>query len=392
MKKIIAGYVLYVLLIFSYFYYAYPLESFGETRYGAISHAFFFAMWPLQLLVLYILCKKTKIFEKMETYASEAGKLFLFVTLLVGLDYFVHLPFRIVWYWITVEEGVRTQDFFSWLSEGWISMGLFWLALFIIVAAARYLIKRFPGSWGFVLWLCAIPVALFVTFIQPIWIDPLFDDFSPLEEGALRQEIESLTEEAGISNADLFMVDKSEKVSTYNAYVTGIFQHARIVLWDTTIHGMAESEILFIVAHEIAHYVYNHVYWGVGLYLLLSLLLLMVLQKLSKKWKYPFSLSAVANLLMFTVLILMLTQPLSLFVSRQMEMQADRYAMEQTDDLEPALESYRQLAKQSKTDISPALWIRFFRSSHPSIAQRINRVEKEMSNRETNPDNTSYIE
>src|SRR5699024_8956947 len=272
----------------------------------------------------------------------------------------------------------------------WTSTALFWLTLFFLLLVARYVIKKFQRMWGVILWLMVIPIALFITFIQPIWIDPLFDNFSPLEEGTLREEIELLTEQAGIQDADLFEVDKSEKVSTYNAYVTGIFQHARIVLWDTTIKGMEQSEILFIIAHEIAHYLYKHVYLGIGLYLLLSFLVLLFLQEVSKKWRKSYTFPMLAKLLFLTVIILMLTQPASLWVSRQMEIQADQYAIEHTENLEPALTSYQQLAMQSKTDISPAPWIVWFRSSHPSIADRIFRIEKEIKKRETNEGQVSY--
>ncbi|QGH35695.1 M48 family metalloprotease [Gracilibacillus salitolerans] len=385
MQKIIIGYIIYILTIFLYFYFLYPLTSFSDTRYGALAHAFFFAMWPLQLLMLYFLLKKTDIMKKLEQIRSEIKKVLLYVTLLTILDYLIHFPFRFFWYRITVEEGVRTQGFLSWFTEHLLSKGMFWLSLFLIIIITRAVIKRWPKIWGVILWLLAIPVVLFVVFVQPIWIDPLFDDFYLLDEGELREEIETLTADAGISDATLLVVNKSEKVSTYNAYVTGILDHARIVLWDTTIAGMEQSEILFIMAHEIAHYIYHHVYWGIGLYLLLTLLVLVVLQRWTRSWKSVYSFPSLTKLLWITVAILMLMQPLSLWVSRQMERQADQYAINQTEDLYPARTSYQLLAEQSKADISPAPWIVWFRSSHPSIADRIARIEEEIQNRETNP-------
>ncbi|MGP4041952.1 M48 family metalloprotease [Gracilibacillus sp. D59] len=384
MKKIIIGYILYILSLFVYFYFLYPLTSYSETRYGALAHAFFFAMLPLQLLLLYILMKKTDIMEKLEQMQSEAKKVLLYVTLLTFLDYLIHFPFRFIWYRITIEEGIRTQGFLSWFTEQLLSTGLFWLSFLLIIFITRAVMKRWPKIWGVILWFLAIPVVLFVVFVQPIWIDPLFDDFQPLKQGELREEIETLTADAGINDATLLVVNKSEKVSTYNAYVTGIFDHARIVLWDTTINGMKQSEILFIMAHEIAHYIYHHVYWGIGLYLVLTFLVLLVLQRWTRSWKSSYSLPSLTKLLSITVVILMLMQPLSLWLSRQMERQADQYAINHTEDLDPALTSYRLLAEQSKADISPAPWIAWFRSSHPSIADRIERIEEEIKNRETN--------
>ncbi|MGN8644657.1 M48 family metalloprotease [Gracilibacillus sp. HCP3S3_G5_1] len=384
MKKMIIGYTMYLLSLFLYFYFFYPLTSFSDTRYGALAHAFFFAGWPLQLMLLYILIKKVDVIEKLEQIESELKKVLLYVTLLTVLDYLIHFPLRVIWYRITVEEGVRTQGFLSWIAENLVNTAFFGLSLVIIIFVTRAVMKRWPKMWGMILWLLAIPVVLFVMFVQPIWIDPLFDDFYLLEEGELRKEIEALTTDAGISDATLLVVNKSEKVSTFNAYVTGIFDHARIVLWDTTVAGMEQSEILFIMAHEIAHYIYHHVYWGIGLYLLLTLLVLILLQRWTRSWKNVYSLTSLTKILFITVALLLFLQPLSLWVSRQMEVQADEYAISQTEDLYPALTGYRLLAEQSKADISPAPWIRWFRSSHPSIADRIKRIEEEIEKRETN--------
>ncbi|UOQ46826.1 M48 family metalloprotease [Gracilibacillus caseinilyticus] len=384
MKKYIFGYCLFTILVFIYFYDWYPLMSYGETRYGALAHAFFLAMWPLQLLTLYLLTSKTTLIENIEQITSPVKKILVYVTMLVLLDYLVHFPFRFAWYRITYNEGISTQGVFSWLTEGLLSQALFWLSLFVMVVVARSVIKKWPERWGFILWLFAIPVVVFVMFIQPIWIDPLFDDFQPLRNGELRTEIDSLTEQAGIGEATLLEVNKSEKVSTFNAYVTGIFNHARIVLWDTTINGMSTSEILFIMAHEIAHYMYHHVYIGIGLYLMLSLVVLLLLQNGIRNWKDKHKLPAMTRILTITVAVLMLTQPLSLWISRQMESQADRYAIQHTEYLEPALASYHLLAEQSKADMSPATWLVWMRSSHPPLATRIERIEQEMENRETN--------
>ncbi|GAB2533422.1 M48 family metalloprotease [Gracilibacillus alcaliphilus] len=384
MKKILVAYISYLAVLFGYFYFLYPLVSFGDSRYGALAHAFFFAMWPLQLLLLYVLWQKTALIQHLEAMPSAAKKLALYTLLLVSLNYLVHFPFRFIWYWIGVHEGIRTQSVSSWLIDGWLSSLLLGIALFVMLAVTRFILKRIPRWWGLIVWVLAVPVVLFITFIQPVWIDPLFDDFQPLEQGELRTELENLTAAAGMEDVTLLMVNKSEKVTTYNAYVNGIFDHMRIVLWDTMIQGMNTDEILYIMAHEMAHYLFHHMYWGVGLYLLLSLAVLLGLQRWTKNWRQPHSLVAMTKLLTIVIAILLLVSPIELWVSRQMENQADDYAITHTENLEPALTSYIQLAEQSKADIKPAPWIVFFRSSHPSLADRIERVQKEIEARETN--------
>ncbi|KAB8139200.1 M48 family metalloprotease [Gracilibacillus oryzae] len=147
--------------------------------------------------------------------------------------------------------------------------------------------------------------------------------------------------------------------------------------------GMEEAEILFITAHEVAHYLYKHVYLGTALYVFSMLFFFLFLQYLSNRWKKDHRLTRLLKLLLTFLIILTVIQPISLSVSRQMERAADNFAIEHTENLTPAMNTYYLLAKQSKTDISPAPWIRFFRSSHPSIAERIKKMEEVIEKRET---------
>lgn len=387
MKKWLIIYFIYVIGLFLYFYYSYSLESYGDTRYGALSHAFYFAMWPIRLLLLGMLLTYKKWTLWLQSISSLFWQTLLFTLLFTVLDFLFHFPYRYIWYRITISEGIRTQSFFSWLGENLLSATLFAVTLFVILISVRYVMQRFPKYWAMIVWGVAIPIVLLVVFVKPIWIDPLFDPFIEMENGDLYHSIVSMTEQEGLEDVQLFVVEKSNKVTTYNAYVTGIFQHARIVLWDTLIDGMEKDEILFIVSHEIAHYLYKHVYIGTALYVLLSFLVLLFLQKWSTTRERKSDLHTVMRLMAMTVLLLLLIQPIELFVSRQMEISADDYAIQHTENLEPALQSYVQLAMQSKTDISPAPWIVWLRSTHPPIGTRIEKIEQEMERRwkEENP-------
>ncbi|WP_240468608.1 M48 family metalloprotease [Gracilibacillus sp. YIM 98692] len=384
------GYGVYILVLFVYFYYLYPLETFDDTRYGALSHALYFALWPLDVIIIYVMLKKTSLYQWVYRFSSEFIRTLWFVTTIILLDFMLRLPFRVGWFSFSTREGIRTQSFLSWILDTMISTVLFWIALFSIILVARICMKKWQSTWGWRFWLLSIPVVVFFMYIQPVWVDPLFDEFQVLETGELRNSIEDLTDQAGLEDVTLLTVNKSEKVSTYNAYVTGIFGHARIVLWDTTTEGMDTNEILFIVAHEIGHYLYKHVYWGISLYLMFSLALLLFIQKLSKRWikqdNFPSmpSFKVILKLLFITSIVSMLVQPFSLYISRQMEIAADEYAISHTEDLQPALDSYRQLAEQSKTDIKPLPLIKALRYSHPPIQERMNRILDTIADTETN--------
>lgn len=97
-------------------------------------------------------------------------------------------------------------------------------------------------------------------YIQPVVIDPLYNEFYPLKDKELEAKILSLADQADIPSEHVFEVNMSEKTNALNAYVTGIGENSRIVLWDTTLNSLTDEEILFIMAHEMGHYVEKHIY------------------------------------------------------------------------------------------------------------------------------------
>jgi len=103
---------------------------------------------------------------------------------------------------------------------------------------------------------------VFAMLIQPIWIAPLFNRFEPMKNNQLEARILTLARRAGIEGGRVFEVDKSEDTKTVNAYVTGLLDSKRIVLWDTLLAKLNARQVLFVMAHEMGHYVLHHVLWA----------------------------------------------------------------------------------------------------------------------------------
>ena len=125
------------------------------------------------------------------------------------------------------------------------------------------LVRRSPRRWWLYTSLLAIPVMVFTMLIEPIWIEPMFNRFEPLKDKQLESRILSLAQRAGIEGSHVFEVDKSVDTKTVNAYVTGLFGTKRIVLWDTLLAKLDTDQILFVMAHEMGHYVLHHVFLGI---------------------------------------------------------------------------------------------------------------------------------
>ncbi|CQR47021.1 Protease HtpX [Paraliobacillus sp. PM-2] len=387
-KKVIFFYLLYVGLVFSYFIFAYPLVSFDDSNYAAIAHAIYFSKLPIPFLLLFLCIKNNwikawKIKFHLHNFWSET----IIVSYLLLFCYELsQILFDIVWFIVTHRAGTSHESLLSWFQDQTLDFAFLGFILTILLLVFRLVIKRWTNKWYFVLWLFILPIAIIVVYVQPVLIDPLYQDFSPLQEGALRTAIEQLTEDAGLIDPTILAVDMSEKVSTFNAYVTGIFGNARIVLWDTTLNELNQNEILFILAHEIGHYTMHHVYIGLTGYILFTLLLLFFIARcyhwIMKK-KYPYyklsDIQAIPILLFIVLIFVTIGEPMSLFVSRQMEKQADQYAIEHTEDLEPALDGYKRIAVQSKSDIEPLDFVKWMRYSHPPMLDRIERIKRAMN-------------
>ncbi|QHE51373.1 M48 family metallopeptidase [Pontibacillus sp. HMF3514] len=390
MRRVLLIYGAYVALIWIYFSFFYELDTFSQSRFGAYSHAYYFTTlaFPWVFLWCWHNSKKTAhITERMEERWSRRWVQSIFFGLFISVIYLlVKLPLDVLWYGIAQANGVNHQPILDWVLE-WLLEASFFIAMITaMIFGVRLFMGKFEKKWWLALWVSTLPVVLFIVYIQPVVIDPLFETFQPLESGPLKSSIVEIAEGAGIDESNIYEVNMSEKTSSFNAYVTGLGNQKRIVLWDTTLNGMKQDEVLFILAHEVAHYVKHHVYIGVFGYIALSFA---VLWLLAKAFSFVFhnvkhriglqnrmNLRSIPVLLLLASLLLFATQPLSLYVSREMERSADQYAIQHTDNLDPALESYRSLAVQSKSDVSPPSWIVWLRYTHPPIKERIERIRK----------------
>ncbi|MFS0560083.1 M48 family metalloprotease [Terribacillus sp. 179-K 1B1 HS] len=389
MKKVLFAYVVYLLAIWMFFPFVYPNLNQDVSTYASIGHAVYFSRLPLLPVFLFAVWKNGKLQEIAASTERRLPRLFataVFMLLLVGLYGLVQLPFRLAGFWNARQAQISVQPFGDWAGEYLLSLFLFYLAVTVVVFVSQLLMKRFHKNWWIVVWMLLVPSAIFVVYIQPMWIDPLYEDFHDLPAGELRTEIEQLTNAAGIPDATLLEVDKSAKTITYNAYVTGLFGSARVVLYDTTIDGLAEEEVLFIVAHEIGHYVLHHVYWGTAGFLVLGFLLLWVTKRVSdkflaKKQINAYQLRAVPLFLLILSFLQFASSPVSLYVSREMERQADAYALEHAPDTAAGIRMFENMQEVSKSDPDPWPVFEWLRSTHPSIQDRIEAIEDYEENR-----------
>lgn len=361
-------------------------QEFAQAeQYGKIRNFLFLLEVPLEW-IFYFLLFFYGIAARWESRARKISRWrvirYAIVTFFFSLTSFVvFFPIRFARYYFSQQYGISVQSFPSWLKDRGIDFLLSWLVLFLIVAIFYWLIRKSERRWWFYAWLLAIPVALFMMFIQPVLIDPLYNEFSPLKNEVLEQKILHLAEESGVPADRVYEVSISGKTNAFNAYVTGVGSSARIVLWDTTLERLEEDEILFIMAHEIAHYVEKHVYIGMAAYLLLGLVLLFclntLLQIMQKKGWIPTyrSMATFPLILLIFSMLTFVARPLENAFSRHLEWRADRYAIELTENVDAGISAFQKMARAGLSETYPPVIIKWLRYTHPPIADRITYIQ-----------------
>lgn len=319
---------------------------------------------------------------------STLGQVTLYTLLLQLAMTLLELPLDWYRHMVDVNYGISTMtaaDWFLDLGKGFLIGTL----MFIPVVWLAYLfIRKSPGRWWLWMWLVSIPLIVFMVIIQPLVIDPMYNDFKPLQNQELKQQILDLAHKAEIPSDNVYEVDMSTKTNALNAYVNGLGPSARIVLWDTTLQKLDANEILFIMGHEMGHYVMKHILWGLGsavvilfgaLYLL-SKLYHRTVRLLGEGWNVRSTqdLAALPAALLLLSVLSFLTSPLDNYISRTFETSSDNYAVEITGDPAAGISSFQKLARLSLSDPNPPELVRFFRYSHPTISERIEALEQQM--------------
>lgn len=309
--------------------------------------------------------------------------------LLLTLDV-LSLPVALYGHHLQVQYGLSVQGWGSWFWD-WTKGELLGTAIGTLLVWGLYaLLRRSPTRWWFYGWLASIPVVLLLIFIGPMFIDPLFNTFSPLEarQPALVPELEKVMARGGlaIERARMFEMQASDKVTTYNAYVTGIGASKRVVVWDNTSRDLTIPETTFVFGHEQGHYVLNHVWWSIGLAiagLLLQLYLAgRVLGGLLTRYGSRWGVRGIDDWASLPVLLLLLsvfgqvTQPVSAAVSRSFEHQADIYGLEAIHGLTPesaqvAARAFQKLGEKALSYPTPHPLLVFWAYSHPPIPDRL---------------------
>lgn len=236
------------------------------------------------------------------------------------------------------------------------------------------------GSWAWVYaWIAVTAFSLLITYVAPTWIMPLFNKFTPLADGDLRQTILAYTARVEFPVKDLFVMDGSKRSAKSNAFFTGFGRHKRIALFDTLIEKHTVPELLGVVAHEIGHFKKRHIVkgliFGIGHTGVMLFLLSVFLSEAGLFEAFGMTHSSVyAGLIFFGLLYAPVEMVLSVVmngVSRRHEYEADHYAAVTTGRPDALIAALKKLSVHNLANLTPHPWYVFLHYSHPPLSRRI---------------------
>lgn len=235
-----------------------------------------------------------------------------------------------------------------------------------------------PGAWIWC-WGFGASVVMLLQFVAPVWLMPLFNTFTPLSNGALKDGILNYASEIGFPLRGIYVMDGSKRSSKSNAFFTGFGKFKRIALFDTLIAKHTVPELVAVLAHEIGHYRKKHVRTGMVAGILhmgamLWLFSMFVSHRPLFDAFYMSGTSVAAGLVFFGLLFTPIEFFLSLglnALSRKHEFEADRFAAETLGSGEALISALMKLSSDNLSNLTPHPAYVFLHHSHPPVLQRI---------------------
>lgn len=346
-------------------------------------------------LLILLLVLGWRLAPKFRGWAERASsrrfvQVFVYSPLLLLTLGVLGLPSDIYGHWLSLRYDQSIQGWGSWAWD-WTKGQLIGLVIGTILIWILYgVIRRSARRWWFYFWLAALPILVFVLFITPVVIEPLFFKFEPLapKKPQLAAEIEKVVKRAGLSIPPerMFEMKASEKLKAVNAYVTGIGASKRVVVWDTTIEKMTTPQTLFVFGHEMGHYVLGHIPRAIAFIAVLLFVLLYLgyqgmhrlLDLRGRRWEIRGAddWASLPVLLLLLSVFSFLAEPATNSFSRYQEHQADVYGLEVVhgllpDSSEVAAQAFQVLGEIDLGDPHPSAFITFWLYSHPPLNERI---------------------
>jgi STE24 endopeptidase len=309
----------------------------------------------------------------------------LFFLLLSAASTVLDIPFDLYGtFRIENKYGFNTMTPKLWMADFFKSLLLSSVLTGIMITAGLWIIQSSPDFWWIWVWGFFLVFSIFMMYISPYVIEPLFNKFTPIDDTGLEESLKNMMEKANIKVGRVFKMDASKRSRHTNAYFTGIGKVKRIILYDTLIEKFDRDEILSVLAHEAGHWKKKHVLKMiigmeivsfVGIYISFRIL----------RTDFLSSLFDIQQSTFFAKLVLLgfiggiaafPFAPLGAYISRRFERQADRFACELSENKEAMATALIKLSKDNLSNLHPHPLYAAFYYSHPPVIERIREIRQ----------------
>ncbi|MBN1957858.1 MAG: M48 family metallopeptidase [Desulfuromonadales bacterium] len=304
----------------------------------------------------------------------------MFFGLLLLVQMLIGLPFSLYRNFVLEERfGFNRMSLKLWVMDTLKSL-LIGAVLFLLLGGGSFwLVAAAPRTWWLWVWVLWSAVSLFLMYLSPYLIEPLFFKFSPLKKAGLENEVRELLARAGVSAGKVLQVDASRRSGHSNAYFTGIGKVKRVVLFDTLMTQLENQELLAVLAHELGHWRCGHIRKRLIKTQLTALASCWLAFVLLNSGRLPGvlggeSLSFSGQLLLLGWLASLagfFWTPISSWWSRRDERQADEFAVRMMGGGRDLASGLVKLARENLSNLFPhPLYVALY-YSHPPIVERV---------------------
>jgi STE24 endopeptidase len=306
----------------------------------------------------------------------------LFVIILGAVSSILFAPLNFyLGFYLEHKYNLSNQTFWKWIWEGTKQTLVGSVIGIPILLLFYFVINTFGINWWLPFAVLMFLISVVLAQIVPILILPLFYKITPIENESLKERIVVLSRDAGLKVQNVFKFDMSKNTKKANAAFTGLGKTKRILLGDTLLENYTDDEIETVIAHELGHYKKKHIVKNIFIGTVSSFLtffLIAQLHRISLSW-FGFNtitqISSLPLLALWGALIGLAQTPVSNFISRKFEYEADRYAIESTKKQEAFINTLEKLTEQNLGDKEPHPFVEWFFYSHPSIKNRVEAIK-----------------
>jgi len=349
------------------------------TKFGILSSVFNNAVFLVFILVL-LNIYNTWIASLNVSFILTGLVFFLVMTYaetVISIPFSLYSTFK-----IENKYGFNTMTAKLWIADTLKSLFISTILLGLLISAGLFIVQKSHDWWWLWVWSFFLAFSIFMMYISPYVIEPLFHKFTPIEDEKLEAGVRDLMNKVGIRVSRVFTMDASKRTKHTNAYFTGIGKVKRIVLYDTLIEKMDYDEIMSILAHEAGHWKKKHILKSIIITEAIALVVIYVAFHLmqSNVLLEIFHIeteSFFAKLIILGFIGSIVSFPLSpLFnwYSRKNEKVADIYSYELTGNKESMISALVKLSKDNLSNLHPHPLYALFHYSHPPVLERIRNI------------------